>query len=164
MELFNENPELSKLRINFGHFGGSGQLCNLMKEGDAGNSRNWTSIICQMLCAFPNTYADISAFGMAEPEICKSLSCILGIEGDSPVAKYDELRTKIIWGSDVPMVISSPSYLNQDNGNPSYASLLDRFLLGLLNNSGSDSVVRSGYEVFNRITRSNPTNFLFGGG
>jgi hypothetical protein len=164
MKLFNENPELSKLRINFGHFGGSGQLCNLMKDGNARDSNNWTRIICQMLCTFPNTYADISAFGLAEPETCKSLSRILGIEGDSPVGNYDELRKKIIWGSDVPMVISSPSYLNQVNGKPSYAALLDRFLLGLLNNSGSDSVVRNGYEVFNMITRSNPTRFLFGGG
>ena len=162
LKLLKENPGLSELRINFGHFGGSAQLCKMMTGGDAGNSKNWTSIICQILCTYPNAYADISAFGLQEPETCKSLSILLGIADNSPLANYQALRNKVIWGSDVPMVISSPSFLNQENGAPSYASLLDRFLTGLLVNSGSDTVVRNGYEAFSLITRSNPTRFLFG--
>lgn len=166
-KLLSDNSELSRLRINFGHFGGSSQLQKMMDRADQSSSEqsikdNWTLAICRILCQYPNTYADISAFALEDSQTCKNLASLLGVTGtstgNSSLPNQEILRNKIVWGSDLPMIISSSSFLDSDE-KPSYGSLLERFRTGI---GCTSPHAENAMEVFNRVTRTNPANFLFG--
>jgi len=168
--LLKDNPQLSSLRINFGHFGGSKQFKEMLGGAEGSGSsqaqeQNWTMAICRLLCQYPNTYADISAFGLEDDLTCNRLAMLFGVKDSLPeyLSGLDQQKIcdKIIWGSDLPMVISSPSFLGQGE-KPSYLALLNRFRNGMRCQSGSDLVVRNAIDMFNRVTRTNPANFLFG--
>jgi hypothetical protein len=169
-KLLSEHPELSSLRINFGHFGGSEQLKQMMKEATpdtAGRLRDsWTYTVCKLLCKYPNTYADISAFGFDDADSRMSLASLLGGAIDLPDGSWlpnqQAIANKLIWGSDIPMIISSPSFLDQ-HGKPSYLALLKKLYLCLLINKPFQSTRQSDSQIlFNKLTRSNPSEFLFG--
>ncbi len=173
--LFSEHPEIKLLRVNFGHFGGSAELKIMMKKVEDVNENydladSWSLTICKLLCDYKNTYADISAFGLDDDEIQKSLALLLGasylldtmdgLEG----RKMEKLHDKIIWGSDLPMILSSSSFLD-DRGKPSYEALLKKLQLGLALNkpfSVSDPNLPYAGIPFNMLTRTNPARFLFG--
>lgn len=171
-KLFDQHPELAALRINFGHFGGSDELIAMMKgihDADQRSHLNnsWTLTICRLLCKYRNTYADISAFGLESREALRSLALLLGGSLDLPsnawLPNLEVIAEKIIWGSDVPMIMSSRSFLDDDK-KPSYRSLLDKLLIGLTLNAPFNGIRQTDAQVlFNRITRSNSAEFLFGG-
>lgn len=170
-KLFKEHPELHTLRINFGHFGGSSELAKMMEGIDSMSTahclkESWTRSICNLLCTYPNVYADISAFKFEDETARKGLAKIIGASIELPrdawIKNLEAIQHKIIWGSDVPMVLSSPSFLDRQ-GKPSYASLLERFYHCLLVNEPFGSMNQTATkQAFNRVTRSNPSQFLFG--
>lgn len=170
-QLFKEHPELHGLRINFGHFGGSGELDKMMKGINPNITSqtlndSWSLTICRLLSNYPNTYADISAFKFEEEDDRKGLAKLIGgsmtLYKDTWITNLEAIQNKIMWGSDVPMVLASPSFLD-GNGKPSYASLLEKFYNCLLINDpfGSTNQAMS-CRAFNKVTRSNPSEFLFG--
>lgn len=170
-KLFLKYPSLSKLRINFGHFGGTNELIKMMRNVDSVNQNfhladSWSLTVCKLLCQYENTYADISAFGFEESKTLRSLALLLGGSLDLPqnawLKKLDLVAKKIIWGSDLPMILSSPSFLD-GNKKPSYQSVLTKLLNGLIGNDPFNYTRQTDVQIlFNRLTRSNPAEFLFG--
>ena len=127
---------------------------------------SWSLTICRLLSNYPNTYADISAFKFEEEDDRKGLAKLIGgsmtLYKDTWITNLEAIQNKIMWGSDVPMVLASPSFLD-GNGKPSNASLLEKFYNCLLINDpfGSTNQAMS-CRAFNKVTRSNPSEFLFG--
>lgn len=117
------SPQLSRLKLNFGHFGGDDGVKRVVPLRNRGEMedfddwraprkprlRGWTFEIVQMLKRFPNTYADISAFHFGDKNACNALMWLLAFdhngffdEGDSA---NHPLLDKLMWGSDYPMIL-----------------------------------------------------------
>jgi hypothetical protein len=157
-------PYLQQLRINFGHFGGEFQIASLVKFGDNTspvrlNEDSWSSSIFRLLRKCPHTYADLAAFNYSQYNCLEQLGLLLGGYADSLPGFGDisqVLRRKLIWGTDVPMIISTDAFI--ENGIPSYAKPLKSFIL-----SNPDASSQGDYKnIVSAVTRVNPSDFLFG--
>lgn len=160
--LFDRFPHLHGLRINFGHFGGEDGVANLVTYGDGGrptgfNHNSWTYTICNLL-KYPNTFADLAAFDFDNTSARNTLERLLSGDEFCHLSELDDLpdilAAKLIWGSDLPMILSSPCFL--DNSKPSYTKLLRNLL-----ESGSTSDAQFMGRC-RRILCDNPADFLFG--
>ena len=104
--------EFKELRINFAHFGGETGADDMF-EPFRTDKKSWTYILIELLKKYPNTYADISAYDYSKKEHRNNLVKIFekDAEGDfdNNGPNY-KLVDKLLWGSDVPMVISDKSY------------------------------------------------------
>jgi len=121
------------LNINFAHFGGEDGLEDMIDKNI--DETSWTYYLVKLLKRYPNTYADISAFDFADKDACKNLKKTLGLDKKGKFDKEGDykLKEKLLWGSDVPMVISGASFFdkakqrNKNKGNAEYRHLYDRF-------------------------------------
>lgn len=103
---------LAKLRINFAHFGGGGNLKSLFRDGHI-HTDNATYKIIEMLRDYPNTFADLAAIDFSDKEISQAFAMLLSQDQHGLLNHGGDpfLCHKLIWGSDVPMVINSKQYL-----------------------------------------------------
>jgi hypothetical protein len=162
--LFSNHPHLAPLRINFGHFGGECQIAKLVTYGDnntpvAIDPNSWSYSIIRLLKNHPNTYADLAAFDYSQYDCLNSLGMLLAGYADTLPDAQDlsaVLQEKLLWGTDVPMIISTDSFV--ENGVPSYAKLMKSFIL-----SNPDASQQGVYKkICQNIARTNPSHFLFG--
>jgi predicted TIM-barrel fold metal-dependent hydrolase len=166
--LFSRHPELNTLRLNFGHFGGESQISRLVSYGDNDiatslNQSSWSYIIYELLDRCPNIYADLAAYDYSKQAFQESLGKLLAGSADalSGGERISEvLRKKLIWGSDVPMIISTPSFVEDDKA--SYLRFLQGFILSLDDNPLSGSQANLRKEICQAVMRTNPARFLFG--
>lgn len=166
LRLVTSHPELERLRINFGHFGGEDQIASLVSYGDNNTATNinktsWSYVLFQLLRKCPNAYADLAAFDYSKGTYQDSLGQILAGSGDFlPEGDHmsDVLKRKLIWGSDVPMIITTPSFV--EGNNASYQKYLEGFILSLKETPGSQTDSRK--EICQAVMRTNPAEFLFG--
>jgi hypothetical protein len=164
--LFSKHPELKTLRINFAHFGGESQISNFVSYGDNQvptrlNKSSWSYIIYDLLDRCPNIYADLAAYDYSNQVFQDSLGRILA--GSADVLPDGErisevLRRKLIWGSDVPMIISTPSFVEDDKA--SYLKFLHGFIRCLPDVPGDTTNLPK--DICQAVMRTNPANFLFG--
>jgi hypothetical protein len=105
-----ETNGLSELRINFAHFGGGDNLPGALDESGQLNKHNETAVIVELLQKYPNTYADLAAIDFHKPAIKEAFAELLSRDLHEEHGQHHSICTKLIWGSDVPMVIASPQY------------------------------------------------------
>jgi len=128
--LFEKNPDIENLRINFAHFGGEEGIEDLI-DWYGIDKDSWTYYLVRLLKKYPNTYADISAYDFSDDDACENLIKLLEKDEDGKFkneGKY-KLSDKLLWGSDVPMVISSNAYRKggSKNGVSEYKHLYGKF-------------------------------------
>jgi predicted TIM-barrel fold metal-dependent hydrolase len=156
---------LEKLRINFAHAGGWHDLAAWQHTGkklsaDIESRKpeyatgTWAPIIVSLLKTYPNTYADLSAFNFASTGACKALKKLLERDEQGKFGSGHFLRKKLLWGSDVPMIISEKVY-NQ-NGKASYRYLYERFIRTI-----SACAIDKPEEAIRDMTENNPAAFIF---
>ena len=123
------SPQLSKLRLNFGHFGGDMGTKMVVPMRDRGEmedfedwvapkkprAKGWTFEIVEMLKQYPNTYADISAFAFQDKVAGAALMWLLAFDEngffDQDGGSNHKLQDKLMWGSDYPMILPNfPNY------------------------------------------------------
>jgi predicted TIM-barrel fold metal-dependent hydrolase len=173
-QLLKQYPSLHDIRINFAHFGGEEGVAKALMWNDEipdpeqlylspGGlfSSSWTYWIMRLLKQYPNTYSDISAFDFSDKKAVASLAWL--IQRDSE-GIYDALGTlrlkdKLMWGSDVPMILS-------DHG--TYRQLFNAFYKMLAfkdydsgNYGMPDRPTIAQDEIFNLLVETNPKRFLF---
>jgi len=111
--LLKDNKQIQNLRINFAHFGGEDGVEDLLDWAlDGIDESSWTYDLIKLLKKYPNTYADISAYDFADEDACENINEILTYDEEGKFDKHGDykLKDKLLWGSDVPMVISDESY------------------------------------------------------
>ena len=91
---------------------------------------SWTYIIIKLLKNYPNTYADISAYEYSKKEHRNNLIKIFEKDANGDFGDGYKLVDKLLWGSDVPMVISTKSYRegHKDKGESQYKHYFKGFL------------------------------------
>ncbi len=166
--LLEKHSELRGLRINFGHFGGERQLKKLVETGDNNRARglnrnSWCYTLLQLLDAYPNTYADLAAYDYSSESFQTTLGSILAGSTEAlsePLAQKipDICIGKLIWGSDVPMILAAES-LVEDN-RASYKKYLECFVGSLQDLPGSQTNLKK--KICHAVMRANPAQFLFG--
>lgn len=130
--LLNENQDINQLRINFAHFGGEEEMKDLFDNKELDKSC-WTYYLIKLLKTFDNTYADISAYDYTDEDACEELVELLKMdkngEFDNEQGHVYKLADKLLWGSDVPMVISQDSFREsgKKDGASKYKHLYKRF-------------------------------------
>ncbi len=158
-----KKPEFNNLRINFAHFGGETGTDDMFEPFRIDKS-SWTYIIIELLKIYPNTYADFSAYDYDKAEHRKNLMKIFekDAEGDFDISGTPnyKLRDKLIWGSDIPMVISGKSYRKgyASKGESNYKYYFQGFV-----NSVNGSKKLSDQEkqiIISNIVDKNPKKFL----
>ncbi len=161
------------LRLNLGHFGGDSGLERLIGGRDDRDddpfperghlrTKTWTFQIAKILRKFPHVYADISAIDFHDKHTASAFLWLLQFDREKPLAEGDHpLVTKLLWGSDYPMVLSQA---------PTYTDVLSSFLetyrklpeVGSRRHpKASDLPPRA--QIIKKLCCDNPTAFLFGG-
>ena len=123
LQVLQFSPQLSKLKLNFGHFGGDDGVKKVVPLRNRGEmedwddwraprkprKRGWTFEIIQMLKRYPNTYADLSAFHFGDKKACNALMWLLAFDHngyfDEDGSANHPLLDKLMWGSDYPMIL-----------------------------------------------------------
>lgn len=162
-------PGLSDLRINFAHFGGEDAVADTVYNflSSKLEKGTWPYTIMRLLMdpKYPNTYADISAFDFTNQKARKALAKLIKMDQDGTLAHElgleDEplpLTSKLIWGSDVPMVIWHKAYRSgaKSLGSPHYRNLYDLFRQTLKATGPNSAALEEAF------TETNPKRFLFG--
>ena len=132
----------------------------------------WTWGLVCLLKLYPNTYADLSAYEFEKKHARRAFQMLLALD---EVGHFDKavlrrrpgwtplkLKDKLLWGSDVPMVLSTTK---------NYASMFRAFrdsakisgCLPIRNLGIRPQEMPSAADVVERLVSQNPYGFLFGG-
>ncbi|MCS5422194.1 MULTISPECIES: amidohydrolase family protein [Psychrilyobacter] len=159
LKLFSDNPDLKNLKINFAHFGGEDgveDMLDPLKFWVGGIDKNsWTYTIIKLLQKYPNTYSDISGYNYGKDKLNDFSSNLRKVIEFDYKGQFTEgefrLKDKLLWGSDVPMVLSEDSYEGH------YKNYFNQF----------DKVVKSASisnlhkkEFLENLVMNNPKEFL----
>lgn len=105
-----------QLTINFAHFGGDDEVDEAIdpfhrKELDPDS---WTSTIVDLLKHpnYKNTYSDLAAFAYKNKRALRNLRQIIELDNNNKLGAGYKLAEKLLWGSDVPMIVSDDEYQN----------------------------------------------------
>ena len=156
-------PEFNNLRINFAHFGGETGTDDMFEPFRI-DKKSWTYIIIKLLKTYPNTYADFSAYDYDKAEHRRNLMKIFekDAEGDFDIdgEQNYKLTDKLIWGSDVPMVISANSYKKShtQKGKSDYRYYFNGFTSSI--NASKKLSKQQKDTIIINITDKNPKAFL----
>jgi len=132
--------QLPGLRINFAHFGGEDAVAATVRfrarnDGeptypevfDGIEEKTFTYRIIRMLKAYPNAFADVSAFDVTNTRAVVALLWLLNLDRNNELGVKGDymLEDKLLWGSDYPMVLGDKesSYTTIFNG---FAASLER--------------------------------------
>ena len=164
LNLFEQNPELHNLRINFAHFGGEDGVEDMIESWYENpfkkvDKNSWTYTIIQLLKNYENTYSDLAAYSYGKGKIIKHFDNYS--KNLSKVFEYDEekkfgdgkykLKDKLLWGSDVPMIISDKSYGNK------YSTYYRNFEKAI---NICDFTSDEKQKIIDNMTDKNPKKFL----
>lgn len=154
-----EKTEFTKLRINFAHLGGETGTDDMFEPFRI-DKKSWTYTIIKLLKKYPNTYADISAYDYAKKEHRNNLVKIFEKDEDNKFGNGHRLIDKLLWGSDVPMVISGKSYRkgSKSKGAAKYKYYFNGFLKTI--NSSSKLSNSQKKAIIKNMTEVNPKKFL----
>jgi hypothetical protein len=164
-----ETEGLQTLRMNFAHFGGGGSIPSLFDEYGHPNSHNETNIIIDMLRTYPHTYADLSAINFCDQTINQGFARLLSNDLQEEHDRPYSLCEKLIWGSDVPMVIGSPQYHHSQARNSpemGYIHCLDYFkssiedVRSIVHGQPNSFSQAKQMQVMQGLTCTNPEHFL----
>ncbi len=159
LKLFNDNPELHNLNVNFAHFGGEDgveDMLDPLKIWVGGIDENsWTYTIIKLLQKYPNTYSDISGYNYGKDKLndfSKNLKKVIEFDYKGKFTEGEfRLKDKLLWGSDVPMVLSDQCY------EAHYKNYFNKFERVVHSANISD---RHKKEFLENLTMNNPKEFL----
>ncbi len=170
-----QTTELGRLmRINFAHFAGEEDMDDMVDWTQKGgiDQNTWAWTIVKMLKQYPNTYSDLAAFDFSPHQVGGidiyngAVNALFGLLDKDAGGVLPDVGThmvcdKMLWGSDVPMIISG-NWLRKeccDNNESHY-----KYLHGLFcetvqrcknyNDDGKRGLIR-------KITVNNAMKFLF---
>ncbi|MGL1861677.1 MAG: amidohydrolase [Pseudodesulfovibrio sp.] len=158
--------QIEDLRINFAHFGGDEGLDEMFDTSHRGNINkgSWTYPLLKLVQKYPNAYADLAAFEWGEKESRENIVKLLDMEihGGFGSSEYP-LREKLLWGSDVPMVVSDKSYRKkaEEHGPCSYSYLLNNFRYAI-STCNSLPMPQQVKELVTAMSYTNSKAFLLG--
>jgi predicted TIM-barrel fold metal-dependent hydrolase len=158
--------KLKNLRINFAHFGGESEMEEMLDSWrfSGVEKDTWTYLLIKLLKGYENTYADISAFDYSVKRNRQNLINIL--EKDEAGEFEDlgmgpnKLKDKLMWGSDVPMIIADDTFRKdfspkKDLGYRYYFGHFKQTI-----NSAKKLEEADKTELIEKITSTNPKKFL----
>jgi len=155
--------ELESLRINFAHFGGETGTDDMF-EPFRTDKNSWTYILIELLKKYPNTYADISAYDYSRKEHRDNLVKIFEKDEQNKF-NFDtgpnyKLVDKLLWGSDIPMVISDKSYRkgHSNKGKSEYKYYFNGFRSAI--NASKKLSNQKKKTIISNMTGKNPKAFL----
>jgi len=153
------NPDFRNLRINFAHFGGETGADDMFEPFRI-DKDSWTYILIKLLKTYPNTYADISAYDYTTEEHRGNLIKIFEEDKNGNFGNGYKLTDKLLWGSDVPMIISEKSYRKgkKIDGESRY-----KYYFAAFKETIASSDVLNGEEkesIITNMTEINPKKFL----
>jgi len=153
------HPGFKTLRINFAHFGGETGTDDMFEPFRIDRD-SWTYVLIELLKEYPNTYADISAYDYSKSEHRNNLRAIFEKDAAGDFGPGYTLADKLLWGSDVPMVISDKSYRRDQSstGVSEYKSYIRGFV-DTINASRKLSAAAKKTIIAN-LTEANPKKFL----
>jgi hypothetical protein len=177
-------PDLSRLRINFGHFGGEKGVASTIKwKEEIGydptscmedgpnyivdqrvNKGGWTYKLISLLKKHPNTYADISAYDFKNAQDAARLMWVLAFDraGKFNDLGQHNLEDKLLWGSDYPMILDQKKYPNYSYYFSSFVKVINGDIEGLENHTSPDSrQLPPTNELLKKLVWYNPKKFLF---
>ncbi|MFV0422966.1 amidohydrolase family protein [Oleidesulfovibrio sp.] len=152
--------DIKELRINFAHFGGEKGLEDMLDwyKKDGIDTGSWTYIIIDMLRNYPNTYADLSAFAWASNKDAGNFASMLDKDAEGKFRDgHYQIKDKLLWGSDVPMIVSDKSYI-AENGAPSYQQLFSHFSNAIDKSKRLSSPQKK--QLINSMVELNPSRFM----
>jgi predicted TIM-barrel fold metal-dependent hydrolase len=154
-----QQPQFNTLRINFAHFGGETGTEEMFQRRDY-NTNSWTYTIIELLKNYPNTYADLSAYDYSSGKHRKNLRTIFELDVAGAFGPGHALADKLLWGSDVPMVISDKSYRrnHKSDGISEYTAYLKGFTDTINSSTVLSEIDKS--TIINKLTEVNPKRFL----
>jgi len=154
-----EKTEFTNLRINFAHLGGETGTDDMFEPFRI-DKKSWTYTIIKLLKKYPNTYADISAYDYSKKEHRNNLVKIFEKDEENKFGDGHRLVDKLLWGSDVPMVISGKSYRkgSKNRGESKYKYYFGGFLKAI--NSSSRLSISQKNMIIKNMTEVNPKKFL----
>lgn len=175
--LSNPVNNLKNLRINFAHFGGEegvNEIANFRSGDDytdeqrtySPNKSGWTHDIIRLLKRYDNTYADLSAFDWRDRHAVASLLWVLHWDGNHQQFDEDgypnhQLVDKLLWGSDIPMVLDTYSDYKD------YFSCFQKAIVKPEELVGSKYTIPEGqdrekyHDLIKKIAYTNPMKFHF---
>ncbi|MCD4653331.1 amidohydrolase [bacterium] len=154
-----KNHDFKNLRINFAHFGGETGTDDMF-EPFRTDKDSWTYILIKLLKKYPNTYADIAAYDYAKREHRNNLVKIFEKDEMNKFGDGYKLADKVLWGSDVPMVISGKSYREdcKSKGESKYKHYFNGFIKSIYSSKKLTSPQKS--NIITNLTENNPKRFL----
>lgn len=154
-----EHPDFENLRINFAHFGGETGIDDMFEPFRI-DKDSWTFILIKLLKKYPNTYADISAYDYADSKHRNDLLKIFEKDDKGKFGDGHKLVDKLLWGSDVPMVLSGKSYRkgHRVKGEPRYKHYFEGFQKTV--NSSKKLTNQQKTKIIKNMTETNPKRFL----
>jgi hypothetical protein len=167
-----ETEGLQNLRINFAHFGGGRTIAQLFDEYGKVDTSSETYLITRILLDFPNTYADLAAIDFSDEDISQAFANLLTKDLHGGLSSNRSLCEKLIWGSDVPMVLESPQYhQGPDRQGPKmgYIHCLRNFksalsaVLSIVSGQDNQYSQTKQMAIMQQVTCSNPERFLHAG-
>ena len=152
-------PGLENLRINFAHFGGETGTDDMF-EPFRTDKDSWTFILIELLKKYDNTYSDISAYDYAKKEHRDNLVKIFEKDENGDFGSGHKLADKLLWGSDVPMVISGKSFREgqRNKGESKYKHYFNGFLTAI--HSSKKLSTQQQTQLITNMTEINPKKFL----
>ena len=151
--------DLKTLRINLAHFGGETGTDDMFEPFRL-DKDSWTFIIIKLLKEYPNTYADIAAYDYSKSEHRNNLLAIFEKDAAGDFGQGHMLADKLLWGSDVPMVISDKAY----RGDISSGSVSEykHYIKGFIDTINFSNVFDSTAKtmIIQNLTETNPKKFL----
>jgi predicted TIM-barrel fold metal-dependent hydrolase len=154
-----EQSDFTKLRINFAHLGGETGTDDMFEPFRV-DKESWTYTIIKLLKEYPNTYADIAAYDYAKKKHRDNLIKIFEKDEINKFGGGHKLVDKLLWGSDVPMVISGKSYRKdfKARGESKYKHYFKGFLKAINSSTKLNSQQKN--TIITKMTETNPKKFL----
>lgn len=152
--------DIKELRINFAHFGGENGLEDMLDWYGVDNDA-WTYQIIQMMKEYPHVYSDISAFNWVDDGDAENFATVFKLNEKNELGRGDyRVQEKILWGSDVPMVISEDSYCQgKDESRVSdYGYLMNNFTKAV--DLIYEENPQLGEQLIENMISKNPESFL----
>lgn len=152
-------PEFSTLRINFAHFGGETGTDDMFVPFRI-DKDSWTYILIGLLKKYPNTYADLAAYDYSKSEHRENLRKIFEKDADGDFGPGHKLADKLLWGSDVPMVVSDKAY--RENHATDGISAYKHYIQGFVETIRSSQALSKDKQevIIQNLTETNPKKFL----
>lgn len=157
--------DIDELKINFAHFGGEDGLEDMLDPlgSDGIDENSWSHDIVKIITRYTGAYTDISAFDWSSGKTVRNFAKLLDYDKGGKLGAGEYTVTeKILWGSDVPMVLDSNAYKKNTSeyAECGYGHLFDNFKEVVY----SAEVLNEGekQEVISHITGTAPVKFMLG--